>query len=432
MARPRGFAVGICALILLFATGLCADLARAVTDQPSRRTVTSASASLSPAAATEAFGLDLLGAEPGNVVLAPNSVATALAMVGTGATGRTATQIAEALHLGGSSDFDAVGELQRTIAGEQASVGEGHPSAPTLKSANGVFLQQGFPIEPAFLGGLQEHFGATPEALDFLGDSTGSLSAINAWVRDRTDGIIPELLVDLPAETRLVLTNAVYLKATWRHRFALADTATAPFYGSTGRTPVEFMHQTELLRYASGPGYKAVELPYRASTLSLLVVLPMGKNVAGLERNLGAGGFGRMADNLRHQTIRLSLPRFHVTTHASLNGPLKALGMTDAFSESAQFSRITPAGNLKIAFVEHAADLSVDEAGTVGAAATAVGVVKKSKGPLAREAVEFNANRPFLFFVRDKSTGAVLFAGRLTDPASAGAGVAPGYAGRSR
>lgn len=368
-----------------------------------------------PAAASGDFALELIRAQPpGNVVLAPGSMATALAMTGTGAAGLTAAQIAEVLHLRGPAEFDRVGSLQRTVARQQLAAGRGHAKAATLRIANGLFVQQGFPLRPAFTNGLQRHFGAAPEAVDFENDLLGSLAAINSWVSDRTNGLIPELFGSLPDDTRLVLTNALYLQAEWRHKFKPGETVPGPFYGRKGATRVEFMHQVESLRYAGGRGYRAVELPYRASTLSLLVVLPQGKGVAALQRRLMAGGLARVAGRLSPETVELRLPRFHLNTRASLKGTLSALGMPVAFSDAADFSRITAAADLKIDAVEHVADLAVDEAGTVAAAAAGVVAIRKSRRPVSQ--IEFNANRPFLFFVRDRPTGAVLFAGRLSNP----------------
>ncbi len=150
-------------------------------------------------------------------------------------------------------------------------------------------------------------------------------------------------------------------------------------------------------------------------------MLPTAKSIGVLQRHLGASGLARLVDSLSPRQVRLSLPRFHLNTQTELNDTLEKLGMTAAFSDSADFSRITAAERLKIGLVEHAADFRVDEAGTVAAAATVVGVVPKSAAVKPRNVVAFNANHPFLFFLRGDRTGAVLFAGRLTNPASAGA-----------
>jgi serpin B len=372
-----------------------------------------------PLSPGEGFGLDLLGTQPpGNVVVSPASVAVALAMAGTGAGGSTAAEMAATLGLKGPARFDALGALLRkTLAGQAAAAGES-PDAPTLAIADGLFVQQGFALKSPFVEGLQRHFGATPEAVDFLGDPDAALAAINAWGSAHTNGIIPQMLGGIPAETRLVLADAIYLKAEWRRKFEAEDTFPGTFHRSNGKpAKAEFMYQEDRFRYGVGPGYKAVELPYRASNLSLLAVLPVGTGVSTLERRLRTSGrLGPIVHGLASETVRLSLPRFHLRAEASLVAPLQALGMKAAFTEAADFSGIA-AEPLMIGAIQHDADIQVDEEGTEAAATTGIVVVPTSAA-VPRESVVFNANRPFLFFVRDDKTGAILFAGRITDPSA--------------
>lgn len=373
---------------------------------------------LAPAPATGAFGLDLMRAQrPGNLVLSPDSVAAALAMTGTGGVGTTAREIARTLHLKGPAAFPAVGGLQHAITAGQTAAAGSDPEAPTLEIANGLFLQQGLPFRPAFLAGVQQRFGAPPEIVDFGANPTGALEAINGWASERTRGLIPRILDQLPEDMALALANAIYLDADWAHPFKKNETKPGVFHAATGEATANFMHQTEMLSYGAGPGYKAVALPYRSSTLSLLVVLPVRQRLGALQHHLGGRGLARLARHLSPKPVILSLPRFHLHTDVELTGTLKALGMPTPFSEAADFSRITTAVPLKIAFVKHAADFNVDEAGTVAAAATVVGVTTVSAPGRPRNAVVFNANRPFLFFLRDDRTGATLFAGRLVEPA---------------
>jgi serine protease inhibitor len=375
-----------------------------------------------PAVATGAFGLDLMRAQPqGNVVLSPDGVAAALAMTGTGGAGRTAAEIARTLHLKGPAAFPAVGDLQRAIAAGQATAAVGDPEPPTLEIASGLFLQQGLSFGPAFLSGVQQHFGAAPETLDFAGNPTAALEAINGWVSAHTKGLVPRILDLLPEEMALALANAIYLDADWQRPFKQSETRSGVFHKAAGKTRVDFMHQTTQLRYGAGPGYSAVALPYRSSTLSLLVVLPVKQQLGSLQHRLDGRSLAGIAHGLSARSVILSLPRFHLNTDAELTGALEKLGMPTAFSDAADFSRITAAVPLKIGFIKHAADFTVDEEGTVAAAATVVGVVETSGPAVPRNAVTFNANRPFLFFLRDDRTGAILFAGRLTNPASAGA-----------
>jgi serpin B len=178
------------------------------------------------------------------------------------------------------------------------------------------------------------------------------------------------------------------------------------------------MHETESLPYAHGSGWAAVALPYRASTLSLLLLLPRGRSLAALEPRLDPTLLARIAGALHPAPVALSLPRIHLTLHTSLDATLQALGVTDAFGEQADFSGISQAARLRIGGVQHAADLRLDEAGTVAAAATGVEMEATALRRLAHP-VAFDADRPFLFFLRDDRTGAVLFAGRLSDAAAA-------------
>jgi serpin B len=362
-----------------------------------------------PLTPTEGFALDLLGTQrAGNVVISPDSVAAALAMAGTGARGDTAIQIARTLGLGSPRGFDSIGKLQAELPTSNLAV------------ANGLFVQQGLPLRPPFVAGLERHFAAAPEAVDFAGDPNAALQAINAWGSEHTGGVIPRMLSELPPEARLVLTNAVYLKALWSHEFE-PEPFTERFHLEDGKAPeVEAMYQLNRFRYGAGPGYKAVELPYRGSSLSFLAVLPVDSDVGTLEGRLrDSGGLASVVDGLSKKMVKLTLPRFHLRTEVGLDGPLAKLGMTAPFSESADFSGITAAEGLAIGAIQHIADIKVDQKGTEGAATTGIVVVPTSGPAEPLHSVTFDADRPFLFFVRDEKSGAILFAGRLADPRGA-------------
>ncbi len=394
--------------------------ARGATPQRAlKRPVPVRRAAFAPATAVGALGLDLMRAHArGNLVFSPDSIAAALAMAGSGAAGATATQIAHVLHVKSPHAFAAVGQLQGTIAGEQLAAAAGDPQAATLDLANGMFLQQGFTPATSFLVGLHRHFaGAAPQSVDFRQPS--AVEAINAWVSAHTQGVIPHVLAELPPQTLLALVNAIYLKAAWLHPFKPAATASARFHGEDGTSSIAFMNQTDELPYGHGKGYAAVDLPYLGSTLSLLVVLPVGESVATLQRRLDPGRLGRIVTGLSSRPVQLSMPRFHLATHTLLNSTLKALGMTNAFDDLADFRRITSAVALKVGVVDHAADFTVDEHGTVAAAATVVTAEPVSAPAFRHPPIPFDADRPFLFFLRDDRSGAVLFAGRMTEPASA-------------
>jgi serpin B len=408
--RARTAAALLAAMLLL---GGIAALGVGAAGRPSP-VARSPAAPLSPGKASEVFGLALMRHLPkGNLAFSPDSVLAALAMAGTGASGNTATQIAKALHLGAASRFPTAGQLQRSILDEQAALAHGSSEAPVLNIADGLFVQQGLALEAPFASGLAQSFGATPQTVDFA--TPGGVEALNAWIAQQTKGLIPQIAAELPRRTRLLLANALFLKAKWSTWFKLRETTPGRFRGVGGSVSTDFMHKTEPLRYSRGHGYDAVSLPYRDSTLSLLVVLPRRESLPVLERQLDAGSLDRLVHSLRQRAVALSLPRFHLQTKATLNAPLEAVGIRDAFSEGADFSRITKAEPLRIGEVLHAADFKVDEEGTEAAAATVV-QAEPTSATRYESVVKFTADHPFLFFLRDDRSGAVLFAGRLVQP----------------
>lgn len=410
----------LCVVIASAALALLAFAAIAApeTGRPAKHVSATGRPALAAAPATAALGLDLLRVRGhGNVVLSPDSIGAALAMVGTGAAGTTAAQIAHVLHLASPADFPALGSLQGTIAAEQLQASAGDSAPPQLDLANELFVQSGFALLPGFSGGLAHDFGVPgPQAVDFEKNTAAAVQAINEWVSSHTQGIIPKILSSLESTTRLVLASAIYLKAAWLHPFKAPASAPGAFHDEGADVPATFMHQTETLRYGRGHGYAAVELPYRSSTLSLLVMLPVGQSVSALSDRLGAKALTSIARALSPRPVKLTLPRFHLRTSTMLNGTLVALGMRAAFTGAANFSAITKAVPLQIGQVDHAADFMVDEEGTIAAAATVISVEATAEQAPPANPVPFTANRPFLFFLRDDRTGAVLFAGRLRDP----------------
>jgi serpin B len=410
-AQHRIATFAIAAMLAALTTG--GARASAATASPAKQ---SPAASVSPAQVTESFGLSLMHRLPaGNLVFSPDSIEAALAMAGTGAAGQTATQIAQTLHLGSPASFAAVGRLQQAIAAEQSSAAHGSTEAPTLNIANGLFVQQGFLVEAPFTTGLAQSFAALPQPVDYTNPS--AVEAINNWIDQQTHGLIQHVVGPLSPLTRLALVNAIYLKALWSSEFKSRASRPAPFHGPHATSTATSMHEEEPLPYGRGRDYAALSLPYRDSTLSLLVVLPVGESLAKLERRLDAAMLDRIVHSLHSRAVRVSLPRFHLQTTATLNAPLQRLGMTDAFAEDgANFSRITQSEPLRVGEVLHAADFKVDEQGTEAAAVTVVTVEATSERRSVRPPVNFNADRPFMFFLRDDRSGVVLFAGRLVKP----------------
>lgn len=387
------------------------------------RLATTSADAAEAAAAVNAFGLDLYrlaSAGKGNAVLSPASIALALAMARAGARGMTATQMDAVLHRFGADDAAAwPAALDVALAARNGTFKDasGQDLTVALRIANAPFAQRGLPLEPAYLDALGTRFGAGLRLVDYVTATEAARRTINAWVDAQTEQRIPELLVPgiLTAATRLALVNAIYLKAPWATPFAEADTKPAPFTRADGSTvDVATMHLTESLRYATGSGWIAVEIPYAGDSLAMTIVVPA--DLADFEAGLTQAVLTSITGALEDRQVALSLPRFGIESKVMLADALGALGMPIAFNPySADFSGITSAERLYISHVVHQANIDVDEKGTTAAAATAV--VMRAAG-LAAGPVTVRADRPFLFALRDVPTGAVMFLGRVADPSA--------------
>ncbi len=225
----------------------------------------------------------------------------------------------------------------------------------------------------------------------------------------------------MTASTRLVLANAVYLKAPWAFPFTASATQDAPFHpeatSGAGPITVPMMHRTADLPYRRGDGYQAVLLPYQNSSLAMAIVLPDGP-LGRLTAQLGGNhGLSPLLAGAERQSVALALPKFRQRTSAGLIPVLRDLGVGDAFTDRADFTGITTAEQLLISAVVHQAYIDVDEQGTEAAAATAIAMrpMALRRGP---EPIPLTVDRPFLFAIFDTATGLPLFLGQVTRPAT--------------
>ncbi|MFN2292466.1 MAG: serpin family protein [Anaerolineae bacterium] len=362
----------------------------------------------------------LLREQEGNLFYSPYSVSVALAMTYAGARGETAAQMAETLHFDLSQEqlhpaFEALAQILAS-RGEDAEDREGEPFR--LSVANALWGQEGYRFLPTFLALVDRHYGGGLRSVDFVGAPEQARQTINGWVEDETEGriqdLIPAGLID--ALTRLVLTNAIYFNAAWAEPFEPDMTENGPFYLLDGdAVNVPLMRQTSSLPYYAGEGYQAVELPYDGRELSMVILLPEQGGLEAFEDSLDAEQVAAIIENLGHEQVALAMPRFEFDAEFSLKDSLSALGMPQAFSEAADFSGMTGNRELFISEVVHKAFVSVDEAGTEAAAATAV-VMKLGAAPA--EPIQVTLDHPFLFLIRDVQTGTVLFLGRVVDPSA--------------
>lgn len=370
--------------------------------------------------ATTQFTVDLFRAAAsggsGNVFASPLNVATALDMTALGARGETATQIAKVLHLPPDRAFGGIGELAATVRGViKAADGDD----ANVSTANAGWFDEGETIRPEYIEAVRRSFGAEPHRVDFGRSPDAAREVINRWVAEQTREKIPDLLKPdhVRPGTSFVLTSAIYFKGYWQSPFDPKLTGDDTFQSPAGPVPAKMMNQPSgRLPYREDEEVQLVGLPYKEASLSMLVVLPRKPDgLADVEASLTAAKIQGWATNLSPTAVNLSLPRFQSTAEFELKDVLSALGMPDAFDPSkADFSGITGDRDVILSAVVHKAFVEVEEKGTEAAAATAVVGLRMSAIP--RPPVVFRADRPFLYLIRDMTTGAILFIGRLARP----------------
>ena len=363
----------------------------------------------------QAFATRLYAKLPrdGNLSSSPTSIRIALAMASAGAKGDTARQMETSLALEGSpqSIHDGFAAELRALASTS--------SKQTVRVVNRLWARKGGSFNADFVSLLQRNYAAPLAELDFYSDADKSRLTINSFIEESTEHKIKDLLPRgaLAKETKMVLTNAVYFKADWQQRFDPSATVDAPFFVSSAMTTQsKLMTTTHSFRYAKTADAQVLELPYASGQMSMMIVLPNDKDgITKLENAIKDTSIATWASALSSTEVNVKLPRFTLTSHFSLACKLGAMGMPLAFDpEKADFSGIDGTRELYLGDVIHQAFVTVDEKGTEAAAATAV-VAPPTAMPVASP-VDFRADHPFVFFIRD-TRGAILFMGRVADPA---------------
>ena len=372
-----------------------------------------------------------------NLCVSPYSIESALAMTFAGADGQTRTEIARVLHFPSNGDVPAsFASLQRSLEGMSAKTAElvkeskrfGGPSEPiTLNIANRLFAEKGYDFRNTFLSLVKQDYRGAFEPLDFVADASGATQHINKWVaeqtRDRIRDLIPADALD--KTTRLVLANALYLKAPWADPFSEKATRPEPFH-VRGKTPVDvptMQKRNERFGYAKREGYSAVSLPYAGNDLQFLVLLPDDVNgLRAFESKLTSEMLAGCA-KLETHDVDLHLPKFKIEPPTvALAERFEALGMKTAFDQprgSANFDRMAsrkPNEYLYISQIFHKTFIAVDEKGTEAAAATAVAMMAATARIQRPPPVEVKVDRPFLYAIQHVPSGVCLFLGRVTDP----------------
>lgn len=362
--------------------------------------------------ASNRFAFDLLrraSAPDSNLFLSPVSASMALGMTMNGTAGETFAQMRSALGFG---DLP-IGDINASYRGLIDLLLDLDPSVE-MAVGNSVWSRTGFPVRRTFLDTVKEYFDAEAAELDF--STAGAPAHINGWVSDATRGRIEAIVPNpIPAEVVMYLINATYFKGTWTLQFDPRDTRDAPFHLADGSTlSTKLMKLEGGLPYHATDRYQAVDLPYGGKAFSMTVVLPAEHvGIEELIASFGAEEWAALTGSFHDVNGTLYLPRFRMSYKRSLNEDLKAMGMIDAFDDvRADFTPLSPATGLYISNVLQKSWVDVNEEGTEAAAATSVEVGVTSIGP----GFEMRADRPFLFALRERLSGTILFVGKVVTP----------------
>ncbi len=375
-------------------------------------------AARSIAQSSNAFGFDLyrgLDSKDKNLFFAPYNVFKALTMVYEGAEGETAAEMRNVLHL--SADLSGM------RAGFKALFcsANDHDRSYRLSTANALWVQQSFPLSGNYLQIIEQYYMGKVENLDFTGNPAKASRIINQWVARETDNRIKGLISPRAINplTRLIITTAIYFKGNWAKQFKAQNTRTDQFTRPDGsKIDVKMMAQTGDFHYGETNELQILEMDYQGKELSMLILLPKANDLGLVETYLSPERFDELTRAMKTEKVIVEVPKFKMEIQYLLADKLKAMGMPTAFQyPGADFSKMSPDNGLYISQIIHKSFIEVAEYGTEAAAATAV----VSVGSTAIHTIKkppklFRADHPFIFVIRQKATGNVLFLGRVCNP----------------
>lgn len=343
-----------------------------------------------------------------NVFISPLSLHIALGMLLNGADGQTAQQIQKTLKL----DAQTLTEANQTYKNLLQNLPKVDPKV-TLTLANSVWYRNTFTVDQSFQDIIRQTFSATISAENFNDPAT--VDKINTWASQQTNGRIPTVLNTIQPENVLFVLNALYFKGNWQTQFKAGETVDLPFTLASGdQKNVQMMRQKLPMRRAFRNGYTAFELPYGSDHVAMTVLLPAaGRSADSLLQAYTAAEWSALQQSMTKGSMDIGLPKFTMNFEIQLNAVLSAMGMPTAFTDQATFTKMNPAGKLMLSFIKQNTFVAVDEQGTEAAAVTTGGVSTTSVQ------MPTLCDRPFVFVIHEKTTGTVLFTGKVADPTQA-------------
>jgi serine protease inhibitor len=344
--------------------------------------------------------------EEDNLMISSLSASYALGMTYNGAAGDTREAFRQVLHFDDLTDQE-VNESYQDLMSQLVTLDD----QVQFTIANSIWYKLGYEVLADFISINREYFDAAVEELDF--SDPGAKDIINGWIEEKTNDKIKDMLNYIPSNAVMYLVNAIYFNATWKYQFDPEDTFEGDFHlEGGGQAQTDFMKVEGTFNYTIHEDFTAVELPYGDSTFSMVVLLPnTGITIDALVGALDAESWNSWFSSSYPTNVLIELPKFKYGFKSLLNDPLTDLGLGIAFTESADFSKITPGGGIFISRVIHQTFIDVNEEGTEAAAATIVEMLE-SAGP----GTFFRADKPFLYVIKENSTGALMFMGKVGKP----------------
>ncbi|KAM3929453.1 leukocyte elastase inhibitor-like [Leptodactylus fuscus] len=369
-----------------------------------------------------------------NIFFSPLSVASALTMIFPGTNGNTEFQMANVLNFKKpakkqvcpSQMSDAI-EIQNVpqVFEELSSIINQGSSTFTMKNANRLFSEKSFHIVLQYSQLIEKYFHAEIQAMDFQQNAENSRKLINTWVEGQTNDKIKDILPpdSIDSLTKLVLVNAIYFKGNWENKFPEGNTEQRPFKMSKTKSkvvPMMYQRNKFNFSYIEELKTKVLELPYIDKKLCMIILLPdeINDNSTGLEQLEKEMTYEKLKDwtnpdKMDKTEVEVSFPRIRLEENCDLKSYLTEMGLGDLFdTDKADLTGISHKGNLYVSQIFHKAFVDINEEGTEAAASTA-GVVTTKMLPFA---VKFCADHPFLFFIRNEQTQAILFYGKFSFP----------------
>ena len=338
-------------------------------------------------------------------IVSPISITYALGMLNNGAAGETQAEINKVLGFG-ETGADGINAFCQKMLAEAPKLDK----LTKVMIANNIYMNKGYELKPDFVSLAKAFYDATPETRDFADGKTRDV--INKWCSDHTEGMIPEVLKkdEFDPDAVSYLLNAIYFKGAWSEKFDKGNTKNELFHGYNGDTQVPMMHQEHEFNYTETDDCQALRLPYGNNAYSMTILLPKeGKTVSDVLSTLTAETWLQY-QWMGNAIVDVRLPRFESKTEVNLNNVMSALGMPKAFTDFAEFPDFCNVSTC-IGLMKQVAKIKLNEEGTEAAAVTVIGMELTALSSEPRR-VSFHANRPFLYVISEKSTGAIFFIGQ--------------------